>query len=149
MDFENLSLPTLWLIAGVILCAAEMLVPGIFLLWLGIAALVTGVIAWALPIGPVLQILVFGVLAIASIYAGRRWTRSDAIASTDPLLNDRLARMVGQNVVLVTAISGGAGRAKVGDGVWDVRGEDQPAGSQMVITGNKDGVLTVEPYQSV
>ena len=54
--------------------------------------------------------------------------------------------MVGQTVILVTDISGGAGRAKVGDGVWDVRGADQPAGSQMVITGNMDGVLTVEPY---
>jgi hypothetical protein len=146
MLFEELTKPMLWLIAGVILCAAEMLVPGIFLLWLGIAALITGVIAWALPIGPIAQILVFGVLAIASIYVGRRWTRSEAIASTDPLLNDRLARMVGQTVILVTDISGGAGRAKVGDGVWDVRGEDQPAGRQMVITGNMDGVLTVEPY---
>lgn len=134
-----------WLIAGVILCIAEMVLPGVFLMFLGIAALITGVLTYLLPINMELQLLCFAVIAIASAYIGRRWFRPGAIVSDDPLLNDRLGRLVGEVVTLIEPIAGGEGRAQVGDSAWNVRGPDAAAGARMRVTGAQGNTLIVEP----
>lgn len=134
-----------WLGIGILLCIAEMLLPGVFLMWIGIAALLTGVAIFILPLGFGMQMLVFALFGITSVYFGRRWTASNAIPSDDPMLNDRTARLVGQHVTLVEPIVDGEGRAQVGDGQWNVRGPEAPAGTRMKITGASGGVLTVEP----
>lgn len=135
--------PTAWLSIGIVLCIAEMIVPGVFLLWLGIAALLTGLAVFILPIPLAAQLLLFAVLSVATVYAGRRWSGSREIPSDDPLLNDRLARLVGEPVVVEEAIVGGRGRVRVGDGVWPATGADAAAGTRLTVTGAANGVLTV------
>lgn len=137
--------PTAWLSIGIVMCIAEMIVPGVFLLWLGIAALLTGLVVFILPIPLAAQLLLFAVLSVASVYAGRRWSGSLEIPSDDPLLNDRLARLVGEPVVVEEAIVGGRGRVRVGDGVWPATGADAAAGTRLTVTGAANGVLTVGP----
>lgn len=134
-----------WLTVGVILCIAEMVLPGVFLMFMGIAALITGVITYLFPITIELQLLCFAVIAIASAYVGRRWFRPDAIVTDDPMLNDRLARLVGEIVTVTDPIVGGSGRAQVGDSVWSVRGPEAAAGSRMRVTGAQGNTLIVEP----
>jgi membrane protein implicated in regulation of membrane protease activity len=51
-----------WLAIGVLLAAAEMAIPGVFLIWLAAAALITGALTWFLPIGLPVQIVIFAVL---------------------------------------------------------------------------------------
>ena len=85
----------------------------------------------------------FGLLAMAAVFGGRRHYERHPVESSDPLLNDRAARLVGQNVLVVTAIENGEGRVKVGDGVWTARGPDAPAGSRMVVTGAEGTCLKV------
>ena len=63
---------------------------------------------------------------------GRRHYARNPVASDDPLLNDRTARLIGQNVEVVTAIENGEGRVRVGDSVWSARGADAPAGTRDV-----------------
>ena len=41
----------IWLVAGLVLCAAEMVAPGLFLLWIGLAACGTGALTAALRLG--------------------------------------------------------------------------------------------------
>jgi hypothetical protein len=137
--------PTAWLSIGIVLCIAEMIVPGVFLLWLGIAALLTGLVVFILPIPLAAQLLLFAVLSVVSVYAGRRWSGSLEIPSDDPMLNDRLARLVGEPVVVEEAIVGGRGRVRVGDGVWPATGADAAAGTRLTVTGAANGVLTVGP----
>lgn len=137
--------PTAWLSIGIVMCIAEMIVPGVFLLWLGIAALLTGLVVFILPIPLAAQLLLFAVLSVASVYAGRRWSGSLEIPSDDPMLNDRLARLVGEPVVVEEAIVGGRGRVRVGDGVWPATGADAAAGTRLTVTGAANGVLTVGP----
>ena len=134
-----------WLAAGVILCIIELVAPGVFLLWVGFAALLTGALTFLLPISFEWQLLIFAVTAIASVYVGRRWSSSDAIETDDPLLNDRLARMIGETATMVTAMHDGVGRARVGDSVWTVEGPDASAETAMRITGSRGTSLTVEP----
>lgn len=141
---ESVAPHILWLTVGVALCAAEMVVPGVFLMWLGIAALLTGLAAFLLPIGVAIQLVLFAVLALVCVFFGRRWTGSNVIPSDDPLLNDRLARLVGETAVTVTAIIDGQGRIRVGDSEWLAQGPDMPAGTRAKITGSRGQTLLIE-----
>jgi membrane protein implicated in regulation of membrane protease activity len=62
-----------WLSIGVLLAAAEIVAPGFFLIWIGAAAIVTGIIAWVVPLSIPLQLGIFAVLSFVALYGGRRW----------------------------------------------------------------------------
>ncbi len=134
----------LWMIAGALLAIAEMLVPGVFLIWIGVAALFTGVLALLLPIGEVPQFLIFAMASVAAIYAGRKYLSHNPIVSADPLLNDKSARLVGTIVTAVEPVDALQGRVKVGDGVWSARGAEAAVGDRLRVIGADGVVLVVE-----
>ncbi len=134
-----------WLILAALLGIAEIVVPGVFLFWIAIAAALTGLVTVATGIALPIQIILFAILSLAATYGGRRWYRDNPVASADPLLNDRAARLLGEVVTVVEAIDGGRGRVKVGDGVWNCAGPDVAVGTRVRITGADGAVLMVEP----
>ncbi len=97
-----------------------------------------------LPVTMPIQVLLFAALSVVAVYAGRRWFALNPIESTDPKLNDRGARLVGETVTVVDAIVNGRGRVKVGDSVWIAKGADAPAGTTVRVTGNDGATLFVE-----
>lgn len=133
-----------WLSIGLALGVLEMLLPGFFLIWLAGAAIVTGLIAWVLPIPFTAQIALFAVLSIAAVFWARKYMKDNPIETTDPLLNQRGGRYVGEVVTLVSAIQDGRGRAKIGDGEWPVRGPDAAAGAKVRVVSAEGGILVVE-----
>lgn len=141
----EIELDALWIVAGIVLLAAEMVIPGAYLMFLGAAAVLTGLFAYALDISLVWELLFFAVAAIASVYLGRRWFQMYPILSSAPLLNERVAQLIGRTVEVVEAIEGGQGRVRVGDGVWPASGPDAPVGTRMKITGGEGSRLHVEP----
>jgi membrane protein implicated in regulation of membrane protease activity len=145
--FEALDPHWLWLAIGLLLAAAEMAVPGVFMIWLSAAALITGLVTWFLPIGLPLQIGIFAVLAIVSVFVGRSYLRANPIESADPSLNDRGGRLVGETVVVTHAIDGGSGRVKQADGEWLAKGPDAAPGTKMRVAGHDGTVLIVEHLQ--
>lgn len=132
-----------WLLFAALLAIFEVLVPGVFLVWMAAAAAVTGLTVALLPIPLAAQIALFSLLAVAAVAGGRRHYARNPIESDDPLLNDRAARLIGETVTVVTAIESGEGRVKVGDSVWTARGADAPAGARVTITGAQGNCLTV------
>lgn len=134
-----------WLALGLFLAAAEIAAPGVFLIWLAAAALVTGLAAWLAPVGMPLQIVIFAVLAIVSVFSGRRFLRVHPIEGADPLMNQRGARLVGETAIVTQAIEGGTGRIHLGDSEWLARGPDTAPGTRVTITGSDGAVLIVEP----
>ena len=54
----------LWLIGGVVLLIAEVIAPGFFLVFIGAAAIVTGLFTLAAGLGVALQLAVFAVLCL-------------------------------------------------------------------------------------
>src|SRR3546814_8357936 len=72
-----------WLSLGVLLAAAEIVAPGFFLIWVGAAAVVTGVIAWVVPLSVPLQLGIFAALSFVALYGGRRWMKANPITTTD------------------------------------------------------------------
>jgi len=133
-----------WLIAGALLAIAEMAIPGIFLIWIGAAAFLTGLIALLFPLPLEWELGVFAVAAIVSVLASLRLIQKGPVISDDPLLNERIARLVGRTVTVVEAIAHGEGRVRVGDGVWTAIGDDCAVGDKVRIIGARDGRLEVE-----
>lgn len=134
----------LWLTLGLILAVGEMTIPGVFLIWMAAAALLTGAAAWALPISVPLQILLFGALSMALVFAGRGWLRRHPIEPADPKLNDRGARAVGETVTVTQVIAGGQGRVRLGDSEWLAKGPDAEPGTRMRVAGHDGVILLVE-----
>jgi membrane protein implicated in regulation of membrane protease activity len=134
-----------WLTAAVVLGILELLAPGFFLVWMGAAAAATGVIVALVPMGVPYQLGLFAVLAFASVFAGRLYYARNPVPTSDPNLNARASRLIGQTVVVESAIENGKGRVVVGDGVWNACGPDVPAGASVVIVAADGTSLTVEP----
>ena len=136
-----------WAAFALILFAAEAVLPGAFMLWLGLAAAAVFVAVFALPVEiPLLvQVIAFVVLSFVSIRVYQRWFRGRERGSDQPALNRRTAALVGQVVLLDRAIVDGRGRVQVADAYWDVAGPDLPAGTRVRIIGGDAMTLQVEP----
>jgi inner membrane protein len=133
-----------WLIFGVILMALELIAPGVFLFWLGLAALLVGLVSFAITPSWQVQILMFAVFAAAAVPLWRRLSRSNAAANTDsPFLNKRADALVGRVFTLEKPIVDGAGTVRIDDTVWRIAGPDVPAGSRVKIVQAHGASLTV------
>ncbi|WP_201781312.1 NfeD family protein [Sphingomonas sp. Leaf357] len=139
-----------WLVFALAMGVAELILPGIFLVFLAIAAAITGVAVLALPDLPVpVQLASFAIWSGVTVLIGRRWYRDYPVATSDPLLNDRAARLIGEIVTVDQPIAGGSGRVKVADGVWPAHGPDAAAGTRMRVVAIEGGVVLVEPVESL
>ena len=136
----------LWWILALILIAGEMMLPGYFLLWIGIAAAVMGVLLWLVPgMGLLAQAIVFALLALASCFAYARWLRPriERRSAGAERLNRRGEQMIGQRYELIEPIINGRGKVRVGDGQWLVSGPDLPVGSTVEVLAVEGTTLQV------
>lgn len=135
-----------WLAGALALAIAELAVPGVFLVFLAVAAAITGAIVLALgAVPPAAQLGSFAAWSVVAVLVGRRWYRDYPVEGGDLLLNDRAGRIVEQVVVVEQAIEGGRGRVVLGDGTWPARGPDTVVGARMRVAAVEGGVLVVEP----
>lgn len=132
-----------WVILGVMLFGLELLAPGIFFMWLGIAALLTGLLDGFLGLSWQVATLLFAALSVASVVAGRQLGGTDALRE-DSLLNRRGAALVGRTFTLDAPIERGEGRVRVDDSSWRVTGPDAPAGANIRVVRVEGATLVVE-----
>lgn len=136
-----------WWVLALILIAGEVLAPGFFLLWIGIAAAVMGIVTWLLPgLGPLVQAVLFVILTFASCVVYWKVVRPRLARNDDPAgrtLSRRGEQMIGQRYVLVEAIVNGRGKARVGDGQWLVAGPDLPVGAEVEVVAVDGSMLKV------
>src|SRR5258707_2627332 len=108
-----------WLIFGFILMALELAAPGVFLFWLGLAALLVGLLSFAFNPSWQLQILMFAIFAAAAVPLWRREARSNkAVSKSNPFLNKRADTLVGPVFTLGKPIIDGSGTAPLHDSIW-------------------------------
>lgn len=141
--------PWNWIVLGFVLLILELLVPGVFFLWIGVAALIVGtvVILVGEQLGLVwqIQMVLFLILAVVTAIVGRKLMGARDVPTDQPLLNRRAAQLVGRVATLEEAIVNGRGRARIGDTFWRIKGPDMPAGTRIRVTGFDEETLTVEP----
>lgn len=139
----------IWLIGGTLLLIAELLAPGFFLLFIGGAAIVTGVFALLFGLGTAAQLMLFALYTLLAVMIGKRFYAQPDLGEADPLLNDRAAQLIGRTVTAVTAIDDEGGRVRVGDSEWSARGGPADAGERVIISGVDGNCLKVEPIRTL
>jgi inner membrane protein len=135
--------PWAWIIAGAVLFALELAVPGAFMMWLGIAAALVGAISLAVDWSWQWQCVAFAAFALASIPLFRRFALKIEPDSQSPMLNRRTDALIGRVFTLEKPIIDGTGTVKIDDTIWRVAGPDAPAGSRVKIVQADGASLTV------
>lgn len=129
-----------WMVLGLVLLGLELIAPGTLLLWLGLAAMVVGVVALLVDPGWQIELLAFAVLGLAAAVGWWVWGRPDNAAPSDrPMLNRRAERHVGKVFTLDAPMVNGDGRLKIDDTTWRVSGPDLPAGARVRVL-SVDGI---------
>jgi membrane protein implicated in regulation of membrane protease activity len=133
-----------WLIFGFILMALELLAPGVFMFWLGLAALLVGLLSFAISLSWQAQLLLFAVFAVAAVPAWRHFARSSGSRSqSNPFLNRRTEALIGREFTLEKPIVDGTGTVRIDDTIWRVAGPAAPAGSPVKVVQADGARLTV------
>ncbi|MGX9965943.1 NfeD family protein [Roseomonas sp. F4] len=135
----------IWILLGLVALGAELLLPGVYILWVGLAALGTGLILLAGPLDFGLTIALFLALLAAGIAGSlaMRRLRSPAMQVNAPEagLAGRLATLVrGQDGTL---------RVRLGDSEWPARLPAgilaPPLGASVRVEAVEGMVLVVRP----
>ena len=134
-----------WLIVGLVLVGLELLAPGVFMLWLGLAALLVGLLSFVVPWSWQAQLIAFSIFAIAAVPLWRRVGNARGGATDQPFLNRRADALVGRVFTLERPIVDGSVTVRIDDTVWRVAGRDAPAGSQVRVVAAEGASLRVEP----
>jgi membrane protein implicated in regulation of membrane protease activity len=134
-----------WVVLGLVLIGGEMAAPGVFLIWLGLAALLTGMVVGVWGLGWQAAMLVFAGLCLVCVLIGRLLTRrrsDEPDAATG--LNDRGRQLIGRVFRLEATMIGGEGRIRVGDSSWRVTGPELLAGAEVKVVRVEGATLVVE-----
>ncbi len=139
--------PYFWWIVAALLLLAEMMAPGFFMIWLAVAAAFTALIHLIAPLAWEHEVLVFAALAVLAVAASWRVvSRSWAVKSDQPHLNQRSAGLVGRSFVLSQPIVNGSGKITYQDTLWDVDGPNLPIGARVQVTGVEGLRLRVKAH---
>jgi membrane-bound ClpP family serine protease len=89
MSWADLTAAGAWLIAALLLGIAELMVPGVFLVFIAVAAAIVGSTLLALPDLPLAaQIGAFAAWSVVAVLIGRRWYRDYPVVDDKTRLND-------------------------------------------------------------
>lgn len=132
-----------WLIIGVVLMGIETFAPGVFMLWLGLAAIVVGVLSFGLSWSWQAQIIIFAALSISMVPLWRHFAQRNAKPTDQPFLNKRAESLIGREITLENPILNGAGTIKIDDTVWRITGADAPSGARVKILAADGASLKV------
>ena len=137
---NDLEAGWVWTIGGILLLMLEMLAPGVFLIFIGVAAIATGIFTLMFGLALPGQLALFVVYSLLAVLAGRRIYANKEDNSSDPFLNDPAARLVGRVVTVIEAVDEHGGRVRVGDSDWSARGGPARAGERVRVAGVDEDV---------
>jgi membrane protein implicated in regulation of membrane protease activity len=133
-----------WLILSAAFFVLELLAPGAFMLWLGLSALLVGIISFFTDWPWQYQLIAFAVFSLAFIPLWRRFAHRVEKAGDQPFLNRRADAFVGREFTLDKPIVSGSGTVKIDDTIWRLSGPDCPGGSRVKVVRADAATLVVE-----
>jgi membrane protein implicated in regulation of membrane protease activity len=133
-----------WLILACVFFVIELVAPGAFMLWLGLSALLVGIISLLVDWPWQYQFVTFAVFALASIPLWRRFAHRVEKEVDQPFLNRRADAFVGREFTLEKPIVAGTGTVKIDDTIWRLSGPDCPGGSRVKVVRADAATLVVE-----
>ncbi len=130
-----------WLVLGLALIIIELFAWSTFFLWMGMSAVVVGILLYLSPnMSWETQLLIFSFLSIVTIYLAKKFLKVETI---DTQLNERASRHVG-NIYTVAELDNNGAKVKVGDSLWLAKGCDMVIGQQVKVVGTDSTTLIVE-----
>ncbi len=137
--------PWTWFIIGVALFLLELMASGVFFIWLGAAAIVTGLIDLVISMSWQMELAVFAGVSVIFVLIGRPMVMKRINLETDqPNLNSRNQNFIGRRYQLSEPVKGGRGTLKINDTLWRIRGDDVPQGAWVKITAVDGMELIIE-----
>ncbi|HVY89490.1 MAG TPA: NfeD family protein [Hyphomonadaceae bacterium] len=137
-----------WVGIGIVLLTLEVAVGTFDLLWISVGAFATAIVALIPGVNWQGELIFFAIAAIICVTAGRTVFKGLRRApASHPNLNDRTANMIGHQGEAATAFTGGTGRVKIGDTVWQaeqVGDRSISEGDQVVVAGADGTTLKVK-----
>ena len=134
-----------WLILSAAFFVLELLAPGAFMMWLGLSALLVGIISVFTDWPWQYQLIAFAVFALASIPLWRHFAHRVERTGDQPFLNRRADAFVGREFTLEKPIVSGNGTVKIDDTIWRLAGPDCPGGSRVKVVRADAATLVVVP----
>lgn len=137
--------PWYWIIGGALLAGVEILVPGVFLLWIGLGAVVVGLVLWALPeLSVGMQLTLFALAMLGSIGLGFVIQRKSGPKPGEPVLNQEMHDYIGRRFEALDDFVAGRGRVRVGDTSYSASCDGPVSKGEVVVVSAIDhGVLVV------
>jgi len=146
---EGLEPGWIWAIGGIVLLIAEIVAPGFFLVFVGAAAIATGLFTLLFDLGTAPQLALFAIYAVLAVMIGKRWYGEPHGGDQRHAINEPAKRLVGKTVTAATEVDDHGGRVRLGDGEWNARGGPAAAGERLTVTGVEGNCLIVEPLRTL
>lgn len=145
----SISPAAIWALVGVSLILAEFAMTGVILVFFGVAALLVGLLLWAgVAMSLNIQILVFGVLAIALLLVARDRVRSWFHGKSERASDGIEVLVPGTPVTAMGEFVDGVGLVTHRGARWNAECEAPVVGGQRLwITGRDGLVLRVSAEQ--
>jgi inner membrane protein len=118
-----------WIVAGALLLL-ELMTPGVFAMWLALAAASVGITDYFVDLSWQLELLAFAGFSLVYVYLARPWYSKGTLQNSDqPNLNQRIYAFVGKSFVLAEPIVNGQGKLDIEGTRWDVLGPNLAKGA--------------------
>ncbi|MDB5490814.1 MAG: rane protein implicated in regulation of rane protease [Micavibrio sp.] len=139
-----------WLSFGIILIVFEVLVPGTFLLWPGLAAVIVGLLKAVIPVlAWTICVSLWAVLSVVLVAGFVLYSKAHPGSRPVSLLNRRGEQYIGERFTLDKPVINGKGEMRVGDTVWKiVSNQDLRAGTVVFVTAVEGTSLRVMPAEN-
>ena len=123
-----------WIVAGALLLL-ELITPGVFAMWLALAAASVGITDYFVDLSWQLELLAFAGFSLVYVYLARPWYSKSTLQNSDqPNLNQRIYAFVGKSFVLTEPIVNGQGKLDIEGTRWDVLGPNLAKGATVRVT---------------
>lgn len=146
-DFLNNQPAWHWWALGALLLALEIASTTQYLLWPGIAALLVGVLKFAVPsLDGRFAVFLFAVVAVVATVLWKRSKLGRADRTSHHDLNERSAQYKGRHVLALDDFQGGRGAVRVDDSRWNAHisdGSNPRKGDMLIVTGADGAILHV------
>lgn len=136
-----------WIAFGLVLLSGELLGTAGYFLWLGISAVLVGLLLTFIPMSWQLQWVSFASFSLVTTWVWWRYQhKKDLISENSSSLNQREKQMIGKITRLEEDIQAGNCRIRLGDTTWSAKSfQDIPAGTLVKVVSVDGIVVTIEP----
>ena len=134
-----------WLALGLALLAVELFGAAGYFLWLGISALIVGVVLSLIPMSWQLQWVSFTCFSLVTTWLWwRKQLKADTKNDDSRDLNQKQKQLIGQKIRLEEDFLAGKGRVKLGDTTWAAETDHNIASGTLVEVTHINGItLTI------